>query len=93
METAVILITAVLTAVDTASAGSGTASSAGAGDSNMLWQYTAVAAVILGIVVWMFVKAFRRRRRGVSGGGCCCSGCAISDRCSSRPATGGKAVR
>lgn len=46
-------------------------------DKNILIQYTIVAILILGAIVWIAVKAIRASR----GKGKSCCGCVLSDKC------------
>lgn len=43
----------------------------------MTWQYVAVFAIMLGVIVYLVVSLRRRRKRG--GGGCGC--CPVAGKC------------
>lgn len=44
-------------------------------------QYTLVAIIVLGALVWIVVKSYRKKS-GKSRGGCC--GCSLSSTCNSK---------
>ncbi len=49
-------------------------------DLQLKIQYTLVAVIVLGALVWISVKVWRTcRRKNESVSGCC--GCAIADKC------------
>lgn len=51
-------------------------------DDNLIWQYTAVGAVFIGLAIWLLIKTIRQARSPRKGGGCC--GCSLAETCNSR---------
>lgn len=50
-------------------------------DQNLAIQYTLVAVIILGAIIWIVIHLLRKNKKG---GGKSCCGCALSESCNSK---------